>query len=338
MAHINIPIFVPHLGCPHTCVFCNQKRITGQTGFSIDSFHETVRAHLATADENTEKELAFFGGSFTAIDRDLMITLLTYAKAYLDNGSVSSIRLSTRPDAIDEEILSILKIYGVSTIELGIQSTDNTVLQLSKRGHTAKDSENACKLIADHGFSLVGQMMLGLPASSLDAELKTANDMIKWGVQAVRIYPTVVFSDTALADLTREGHYLPLTASEAAERCGVLLETFDLANIPVIRIGLCETDGLRKDNTLCGAYHPALGEMCHTAFFRRKIEAALSLCHIPDGATVTVEVSPSSLSQAIGHKKSNLTYFEKRHPACHFLFKPSFALGKKEVKILTKEN
>lgn len=338
MRHINIPIFVPHLGCPHTCVFCNQRKITGQNTFSLDGFHETINQTLATAPKDALKEIAFFGGSFTAIERDLMCTLLSLAKEYVDRGEVSSIRLSTRPDAIDDEILSLLKAYAVTTIELGIQSTDPEVLIASERGHTKHDAERACRLIKSYGFSLVGQMMLGLPSSSLEKEIKTAEDMIKWGIDAARIYPTVVFPDTALDTLRKKGDYTPLSIEEAALRGGTLLEIFDKSELPVIRIGLCESEGLHTTDGISGAYHPALGEMCQSEFYRRCIEKALKTLTFPKSAVITVEVAPSVLSQAIGQNKCNLTYFKKTYPDCTFLIKPSFALGKKEVKIHTKEN
>ena len=203
--HVHIPIFVPHLGCPHTCVFCNQHSITGQGSFSIENFHHTVKEHLATCPENAHKEIAFFGGSFTAIDRNLMTQLLLLAKQYVDNGKVDGIRLSTRPDAINGEIVDILKAYPVHTVELGIQSTSDEVLLASERGHTAKDSEAACHLLKQNGFSVVGQMMSGLPLSTAENELQTAKNMIAWGVNAVRIYPTVVFPDTALDSMVRRG-------------------------------------------------------------------------------------------------------------------------------------
>ena len=338
MRHIHIPIFVPHLGCPHACVFCNQRTITGQNAFSLENAKATIDQVLSTVPKDAHKEIAFFGGSFTAINRELMLILLALGKSYIDQWLVSSIRLSTRPDAINDEILALLKAYGVETIELGIQSTDPAVLDLTERGHSVKDAKNACKLVKAYGFTLVGQMMLGLPASTLDKELKTAENMTLWGIDEARIYPTVVFPDTALAAMMREGSYTPLSIEEAAERGGILLDYFDKHRIPVIRVGLCESEGLRHEERLAGAYHPALGELCQSAFFRRRIEEQLTTLSLPAHAEITVEVSASSLSQAIGQKKSNLTYFEKTYPDHTFFFKPSFALGKKDVKIHTKEN
>ena len=161
--HINIPIFIPHLGCPNQCVFCNQRTISGVKEFDISSVRRDIDTALLTVDSSTEAEIAFFGGSFTGIDRDLMIELLEIGYEYIKDGRVSSIRCSTRPDYIDEEILEILKKYGVRVIELGLQSVEEKVLKSSKRGHNFQAELKACRMIVNAGFALVGQMMIGLP-------------------------------------------------------------------------------------------------------------------------------------------------------------------------------
>lgn len=336
--HVHVPIFVPHLGCPHACVFCNQHSITGQDSFSIASFHQTVNNVLATAPHDAKKEIAFFGGSFTAIDRKLMTELLSLAQAYVDCGKVDGIRLSTRPDAVDGEILALLKRYSVFAVELGIQSTNDEVLSASERGHTAKDAQNACLAVKRAGFSLVGQMMVGLPDSTYEAEVKTATDMIAWGVDAVRIYPTVVFPDTALDGMRRQNRYAPLTVENAATRVGKLLDVFYENNVEVIRIGLCETELLHHTKGLSGAYHPALGELCQNEFFRRRIEKELQEKTLSPNSEVTVEVAPDSLSQAIGQKRTNLIYFRNQYSLKAFTIQPSASLKSKEVKIHVKEN
>ncbi len=338
MRHINIPIFVPHLGCPHTCVFCNQKTITGQTGFTIEEAENTVNTFLQTAPQDAEKEIAFFGGSFTTIERSLMISLLKLGKHRIDSGEISSLRLSTRPDAIDQEILTLLKTYGVKTIELGIQSTDDTVLSASERGHTRKDSERACRLIKENEFSLVGQMMLGLPQSNFEKEYQTAIDMIAWGIDAARIYPTVVFQNTSLEKLLGEAIYEPLTVEDAVERAALLIECFEKAHVEILRIGLCENEGLRQDNTIGGAYHAALGEMAYSAYFRRKLEKAIATLSPLSDATYLIEVAPKRLSQAIGQKQCNLRYLHTHYPHTTFLLKASPSVGIHEVRIHKKEN
>lgn len=340
MSHINIPIFVPHLGCPHTCVFCNQHTITGQSETTADEIDTAVLQTLSLLKNPSAHELqiAFFGGSFTAIEREKMLALLEKANNYVQKGSVQSIRLSTRPDAIDDEILMILAKHSVQSIELGIQSTDARVLEASERGHTAKDSETACRKIKEYGFELVGQMMLALPESTLESELQTARDMIGWGIDKARIYPTVVFTDTALAARTEKNLYHPLSVEEAIERASAVYSLFAEHNIEVIRIGLCENEGLRSDKTVGGAYHPALGELVLNRYYLTKILNEIKQIHPAPNSTVVIETAKNALSQAIGQKKCNLYTLEKVYPQNRILFSPSHSLCGKEVKIFVKEN
>jgi len=340
MSYINIPIFVPHLGCPHACVFCNQHTITGQCETTLRDIDTAVSQTLSLLKDPSAHELqiAFFGGSFTAIEREKMLALLKKANNYVQEGSVQSIRLSTRPDAIDDEILTILAKHSVKTIELGIQSTDNRVLEISERGHTAKDSEAACRKIKEYNFELVGQMMLGLPASTLESEMQTARDMISWGINKARIYPTVVFADTALAKLTQEKSYTPLSVEEAVSRAASVYSLFTAHNIEVIRIGLCENEGLHSDKTIGGAHHPALGELVLNRYYLTKIFKEIERLNPSPNMTIVIETAPNALSQAIGQKKCNCHAIEKKYPQNRILFIPSHSLCGKEVKIFVKEN
>ncbi len=194
--HVNIPIFIPHLGCPNQCVFCNQRSISGTVSFDEANVKSTIDQALSTVRCDDVCEIAFFGGSFTGIDRELMIRLLELGRGYIDKGLISSLRCSTRPDYIDGQVLDILKLYGVKTVELGLQSTDDGILRLSKRGHTLADEERAVRLIKEWGFELIGQMMIGLPGASAESEVETAKRLVEWGCDGARIYPTVVFKDT----------------------------------------------------------------------------------------------------------------------------------------------
>lgn len=339
MTHVNIPFFVPHLGCPHTCVFCNQRTITGIKNATLEDFDKAVKEVLSSLSaKDCEKQIAFFGGSFTAIEREIMLSLLEGAYAYVKRGEVSSVRLSTRPDAIDDEVLTVLKHFGVSTVELGIQSTDQEVLEASERGHTAEDSRRACERIKAHGFTLVGQMMLGLPSSTEEKEIKTATDLVRWGVDEVRIYPTVVFKDTALAHAMEQGCYLPLSVEEAVSRAASVYEIFSENGIRVIRVGLCETDGLRGDTTVGGAYHPALGELVISRLYLRKIQRLLRDVSVSSHSTLTIQVSTKSLSKAIGQKKCNLITLQKDYGSHRIRFEASPELSGDDVKILIKEN
>lgn len=327
MKHKNIPIFIPHLGCPNMCVFCNQKSISGHEKFQIEKVYTIIDDALKTIDHiNDEVEIAFFGGSFTGIDRQDMLYLLSAAKSYIDKGLVASIRLSTRPDYIDEEILRILKEHGVRNIELGVQSMDDCVLFASKRGHTSEQTRKACQLIKKYGFNLVGQMMLGLPGSSKKLEMETAAALIDCKVDAVRIYPTVVFCHTELQQMLAEGTYRPLELDDAAERAGYILDLLDNNNIPCIRCGLQSQENLADENTVCaGAYHPAFGSMAFGRLMRIRIEKKLADIGVKEykntgaGITykkalpITVEVNPDRIGDAMGYKKENKNYFYHKY-------------------------
>lgn len=311
MRHINIPIFIPHVGCKNSCVFCNQRKISGVESFDIHSVKGQLERDFATVDcEENEVEIAFFGGSFTGIPRDDMIYLLSLGREYIEKGMARSIRLSTRPDYIDGEILDILEEYGVTDIELGLQSMDDEVLAASKRGHTAADGENACRMIKSRGFKLVGQMMIGLPKSSAEKEIMTAERLVSLGCDGVRIYPTVVFSETELADMMSRGEYTPLSLEDGISRSCDVLNVFVEAGIPVIRLGLCAADNLFTEGTMVGGgYHSAVGELVYSELYRRKISAFINSqlgATSVSGQGVTVFVPRGEISKAVGQKRANI--------------------------------
>ncbi len=303
--HANIPIFIPHLGCPNDCIFCNQRKISGHTDFDPSGVKNEIEAALATLGER-EAEIAFFGGSFTGIDRGLMIYLLDLAEEYVKLGRVTGIRLSTRPDYIDNEMIKILGKYTVAAVELGIQSTDDKVLAAGRRGHTAEQSKNAVLALCDAGFSVVGQMMVGLPEASIESELETARDIAKWGCSAARVYPTVVFRDTALCALAESGAYTPLTDDIAAIRTAEVLDIFDRADIPVIRVGLCATENLASEKEVYGgANHPAVGELSMNELYFNRICEALDKTE-KTGENLIIYVAFGAVSRAVGQKKRNI--------------------------------
>ncbi len=304
--HVNIPIFIPHLGCPNQCVFCNQRKISGVSEFCFDSVEKEINTALSTIGDGKDVEIAFFGGSFTGIDRNLMTELLEIAQNYLNSGKIHAIRCSTRPDYIDGEIVGILKKYGVETVELGIQSASDAILLRSKRGHSLSDSARAAKMLVDSGFTFVGQMMVGLPGSTLEDEIKTAEFIISSGAKAARIYPTVVFSETELCEMAKCGEYEPLSLEEAVYRCAVLLKKFTDASVKVIRIGLCESENLHSEKSYYdGPNHPALGELTENMLYFLEISEKLK--ELPDirGQIIKVTVAKNCLSKAIGQKCIN---------------------------------
>ena len=310
--HVNIPIFIPHEGCPNNCVFCNQHTITQtENGGSSRDVKPEIEACLATLDGECECEIAFFGGSFTGIDRGDMVRLLETAYEYIKDGRVKSIRLSTRPDFIDEEILDILEKYGVRHIELGIQSMSDTVLAMSKRGHTAERTRNACRLITSRGFSLTGQMMIGLPGSTLESEIATAKEICSLGADSARIYPTVVFYGTELCEMSKRGVYKPLSNEEATERCAAVYKVFADNGVTLLRIGLQSGEGLSDGNVYGGASHSAIGEMAVARFYFDKM---LEICRKKtesgelkegDRAVLTVFCAEGETSKVSGQKRVN---------------------------------
>ena len=323
--HINIPLFIPHLGCPNQCVFCNQRTISGVLEFNPESVRDIIEDSLATKPEGATAEIAFFGGSFTGIEKDLMIKLLSVAKEYVDKGLVTSVRCSTRPDYINDEILDILKEYSVDTVELGLQTTSDEILEKTKRGHTYADEERAVKLVTRRGFTLVGQMMIGLPGSSIEDEIKCAEFIIKSGAKFARIYPTVVFRDTELYSMTVSGEYTPLTLDEAVERSAVILSLLRENGVKVIRVGLCASENLISDKTYFrGPNHPALGELVENKVYLNKMEKSIIENYNKKPETVEFMIPKGARSKVIGQKRCNIKRLSELY-------------GIKEVKLTESE-
>ena len=332
--HVNIPIFIPHLGCPNQCVFCNQRSISGVEEFDASTVNTTISEALETISPGTDVEIAFFGGSFTGIDRDLMIKLLGIANRYILDGSVKSIRCSTRPDYIDDEVIDLLKLYGVNTVELGLQSISENVLCASRRGHTFDDCKRACTKLVDAGINLVGQMMIGLPCSTFEDEIYTAKFIIDMGASAARIYPTVVFYDTELSEMYKSGIYSPLTIDEAVERSAAVLEIFLDAGVDVIRIGLCSGEGLSDVSKYhSGPNHPALGELVESRIFYNRIVNLVKNMQIPPDKVMVVTVAKGAISKAIGQKRINKARLIKELGLTDIIFRESDFLSDYELTI-----
>lgn len=299
----NISIFVPHQGCPCACSFCNQKTITGKT-FLPDAEYVDKTVKTALSKKGYDYEIAFFGGSFTAIDRDYMLELLSAAYPYVKSGEVSGIRISTRPDCITEEILDLLKKYGVTSIELGAQSMDDEVLEANRRGHTAQDVLNASEMIKNAGFELGLQMMTGLYKDTDEKSVETAKKIIEIKPQTVRIYPTVVLKNTYLAELYLSGEYKPLNVDDSVELCAVLVPMFEKAGIRVIRLGLHSGSDI-KENMLAGGFHDSFGELVKSRIMVNKI------LELPP-ADYQVFVNPRSISKLKGNGKRNIYLLMER--------------------------
>lgn len=286
------------------CSFCNQNKITGQ---SYQPTAKDVEKTLDKAVSDLEKrtvnaEIAFFGGSFTAIDRAYMLSLLDATKKYRDK--FCGIRISTRPDYIDEEVLEVLKTFGVTSIELGAQSMSDDVLSANNRGHSAEDVFKASKLIKSYGFSLGLQMMTGLYKSDIQKDLYTAETFVKINPDTVRIYPTVIMKDTRLAELYLNGEYIPYSLEKSVNLCSKLIELFEKNNIKIIRLGLHYSDSL-VNNSYGDNYHPAFKELCENKLFYDKFIEKAKEFFSPNEIKEVV-INPKSLSKFLGQKKSNV--------------------------------
>ena len=335
MRHINIPIFIPHLGCPNQCIFCNQRHISGTVNFDENEVENNIKNVLSTVKQDDECEIAFFGGSFTGIDRELMIRLLNIAQKYVNSGDVIGIRMSTRPDYINEEIVNILKGYKITFVELGIQSMNDNVLLFLKRGHTSDDTVKAANMLKKAGIPFVGQMMIGLPTATKNDEIECARRICELGASSSRIYPTLVFCNTELEELTSSSKYTPLSVDDAVRRSADALHVFVKNNVDCIRIGLCESDNLHSDTSfVVGPNHPSIGEMVKSALYLKLIEENLTeykaesiKIYCPKGAT----------SQIIGNRAKNKNYLKEKYGFKKIQVIESDNLRPFDINISTKE-
>lgn len=295
----NISIFVPHNGCPQNCSFCNQKTITGKAKQPTSADVKNA-IEIALNRKGYTYEIAFFGGSFTAIDREYMLSLLETASEYVDGERITGIRISTRPDFIDAEILEILKVHKVSSIELGAQSMDDEVLKANLRGHTSEDVEKASTLIKEYGFELGLQMMTGLYLDTDEKAIETARKIVALQPATVRIYPTVVLKGTMLADLYDKEIYKPQNVDDAANLCTKLVPMFEKADIKVIRLGLHSSEDIKR-NMVAGAFHDSFGEIVKSRYMLNRI-----LKYPP--ASYEIMVNSKTVSQLKGQQKRNI-YF-----------------------------
>jgi len=303
--HYTIPIFTPELACPFQCVFCNQEKISGHQNIpSKSEIIQIIEDHLRSF-KAIEKvvEVGFFGGSFTGIPIDQQRMYLNIVDPYIKSGEIQGIRLSTRPDYINEEILQMLKNHNVTTIELGAQSFDDEVLKQTRRGHTAKQIEEASEAIRNFGFNLGLQMMVGLPGDTLERAIYTAQKIIKAGADCTRIYPTVVIKDTLMHKWYNDGKYKPLSLDQAVEWTKHILPLFEEAGVTVIRVGLHPSEGLVVGEELIdGPFHPSFKELVLTAIWTDLLTPVLSNYQ---NKNIEIHVPSKELNYAIGYKSVN---------------------------------
>lgn len=310
----NIPVFIPHEGCPHDCTFCNQRKITGLT---TSMTPQRARAEIAEGlshlkyKEQATIEVAFFGGSFTGLPLAEQEEFLKTAGEFFPQ--IDGIRVSTRPDYINGNVVVLLKKYGVTTVELGVQSSNEEVLRANRRAHSFQDVKRAAALLKEGGIAVGLQMMVGMWKSNPQRDIQTAQDILALSPDCVRIYPTVTLQNTALECLYRSGEYQPYTLEEAVEVCKEILLMFRQRNIPVIRLGLHAGGDLQTEGcVVAGPFHPAFGELTESRIYRDEIERKITLDGIKDAA-LTVFCHPSAVSKAVGHKGSNKKYLKEKY-------------------------
>ncbi len=325
--HSNIPIFIPELACPHQCVFCDQEKIIGT--YSIPQpadVKDIVELYLETIPENRTINIAFFGGTFTGLSVDLQEQYLKEAFKFIKNRKVSGIRLSTRPDYINEPILELLRKYSVTTIELGAQSSSQEVLNESRRGHTVEDIRDASNLICENGFELGLQMMIGLPGDSFERSIQTANDIVSLGARNTRIYPAIVVKHTTLEKLYQEGRYTPLTLEEAVEWTREIVHIFENNNVAILRMGLHPSDELIIGKSLiAGPFHASFKEMVMTQIWKELIDMELQSINSNFSNNIKITVSDRQIHYAIGYKQANREQLVSRGYNVHFEQNPSFS-------------
>ncbi|MBR3870950.1 MAG: radical SAM protein [Clostridia bacterium] len=296
----SIALFIPHMGCPHKCTFCNQNAIAASSKMPTGEDIERAVDEALKSRPSDELEIAFFGGSFTCISEKSMREYLDCAQRLVDRYKLHGIRFSTRPDGIDKRIMDIVSGYSVTAIELGAQSMDEEVLDICERGHTVQDTYEAAKLISEKGIELVLQMMTGLHGSTVDKDIKSAEMIASLNPTAVRIYPAIVFKNTKMNDAYQKGEYTPQSLDEAVTLCKQLCVFFESRNISIIKLGLnAEKDF--DDTMVAGPYHPAFRELVEGEMYFDRIVKMLN----DRGGCGTVCYSKADTSRVIGHKKAN---------------------------------
>lgn len=306
--HRVIPIFIPQRACPYKCVYCNQFAIAGQTHIpSPQEADQIIQQYLTTLPVDAEKRIAFFGGSFTGMSIDEQNAYLDIAQPYLQEGLVSGLQLSTRPDYITDEILDNLKRQGVVLIELGAQSLHDDILQTVNRGHTVQQVEDASRKILEHGFQLGLQMMIGLPGDSKEKALATAQRIIDFGATCTRIYPTLVVQNTLLAQWYANGQYQPLSLETAVDWCKDLYQFFEEKGITILRIGLHPSEGLLSGKDyLAGPFHVSFKELVLTAIWHDRIQ---EIVQKNGNGPCAIQVPKSGINYAIGYCSANRKAF-----------------------------
>lgn len=307
-----LPIFIPHAGCPHQCVFCNQKTISGQKTAALQGAREQIKKLLQWLRPSADNEAAFYGGSFTGLDAELQKQLLSLTDELIANRIIGSVRLSTRPDYISPQALELLQQHHVKLVELGVQSLDNNVLAAAERGHTAEQVSTAVKLLRQYGFKVGLQLMVGMPEQSFASVKETAAKVIELRPDIARIYPLLVIKGTPLEKSYDAGSFVPLSLEEAVEQSTYLYTAMERAGIKVIRIGLQPDEELcSPGNIVAGPFHPAMGELVKSRVVRNQLTPEIAKLTAMGIRDIVLCCHPSLESKLRGQKNGNIAYWKK---------------------------
>ena len=335
-----LPIFIPHLGCPHQCVFCKQKTISGQQTAALEGAKEQINKWLKILDPGTKHEAAFYGGSFTGLDLNLQEELLKLTDDLFYRGIIESVRLSTRPDYIDEPRLALLKAHHVKTIELGVQSLDDKVLAKAERGHSSSCVYEACSLIKAQGFTLGVQLMVGLPLQDFLSVQSTCAEVLKIKPDLARIYPVLVIKATPLAKSFTKGEYEPLSLEEAVSQATYLYRKLTAAGVKVIRIGLQPDEELcEPGNILAGPFHASMGELVKSRALREELEEKIQALANAGAKKIILKFTPNMESKLRGKQNANLKYLQQRFSSIYLeLRKENFSGSAGSVELLVEQS
>lgn len=335
--HYIIPVFVPFAACPHKCIFCEQENITGvksrETDVDVSAIITEYLDTILVKQEDKYIEVGYYGGSFTGLPLATQRKLLAPAGALLAQGIINGIRLSTRPDYINKEILDLLRENKVSTVELGVQSLHDEVLALAKRGHTVSQVQEAVTLIKQAGFKLGIQLMVGLPGDTPDKSVASAKATVALKPDFVRIYPAIVLASTELATMYQQGKYQPWSLDVTVQVIKDMTYAFNVNNIPIIRIGLQDTELLKEHSYLAGPYHPAIGELVKAAVFLDFIQYLINLNKYYKKSKIALYCAKADESKVRGHKNNNLLTLADKYPGLEILIKPSLDIPPDQLGI-----
>lgn len=310
-----IPIFIPHAGCPHQCVFCNQKAISGQKTAAVAGARAQIDAWMPRLRTDVRHEAAFYGGSFTGLALPLQEELLKLTDELRERGVIGSVRLSTRPDYINEEVLRLLQAHGVTLVELGAQSLDDAVLAAAERGHTAAQVAAAVRLLQKYGFGTGLQLMVGLPRQDMASVEATAAQAVLLRPDITRIYPLLVIKDTPLASAYAKGEFAPLALEEAVEQAACLYRQLTEAGVRVIRVGLQpDAELCAPGNIIAGPFHPSMGELVQARVLRQRLTPELDAQYAAGRRRLELRCAPRGESKLRGLKNCNLSYWRQRYP------------------------